>query len=94
MSDYSKRNVRNVNIYCTEFDALNLEKMFERAQIHDARSLLVTNFDGIITDAPAPIAGQKLVLGDMWYLQNLMLLQRMQTIDDAVNQLREKGLIK
>lgn len=93
MAEFTKRNIRNVSLYCTDYDAVHLEKIFERAGIHDARSLLVTNFDGIITDAPNPIAGTKLTLGDMWYIQNVMMLQRLQVLDDAMAKLKEKGII-
>lgn len=88
--EWKKRNIRNVHLLCTEIDASNLENMLNDAQIPDARSVLAADFDGRITRF-APSKG--MIWGAVWYIQNLMIMQRLHQVDSAISILKNRGVL-
>jgi len=93
MNDWKKRLVCNVSLFCTQSDEDTLTEIFSRTGLSDARNVLITNFEGYIVRPPSPSGSTKLTWGDMWYIQNLMILQRMTQVDIAVKQLKDRGVI-
>lgn len=92
MNDWKKRLVCNVNLFCTAADDTAVTNIFSKGS-GDARAVLITDFDGMIVRPPSPIASVKLTWADMWYLQNLMILQRMSQMDAALKKLKDKGIL-
>jgi hypothetical protein len=60
-------------------DISALEKIFDEAKITDARQVLSTDFSGRIVQFVPPQSG--MVWGDIFYIQNLIILQRLQQVD-------------
>ncbi len=83
---WSKVIVRNLPIYCTEIDAGHLEKIFEESKIPDARKVLSTDFAGLVQRFSPPSAG--MTWGSVWYIQNLMIMQRLEQVDSLVRKLQ------
>jgi hypothetical protein len=107
VSAWKKRLVCNVNIYCTDVDEQAITQMFSKNGFNDARAVLITDFDGMIVRPPGVTATSNLTWGDMWVIQNLMILQRMVQADQlrkrveqqvadvavAIQKLKDRGLL-
>lgn len=92
MNDWQKRLVCNVNLFCTSADEEALTEMFKKIG-GDARNVIVTNFDGMIIRPPGIIGGKGLMVGELFYILGLMLLQRLVPWDSDRKTLKDKGLI-
>jgi hypothetical protein len=88
--EWKKRNIRNVHIYCTDLDETNLEHMLSDSKIPDARAVLSCDFEGrIIRFTP----NKNFTWGTVWYIQNLMIMQRLQQVDEAMASLKNRGVV-
>lgn len=88
--EWKKRNIRNVHVYCTDFDEKNLESMLSECGIADARGIMSCDFDGrILRFSPS----KSMTWGVVWYIQNLMIMQRLNQIDSAIEILKNRGVI-
>lgn len=88
--EWKKRNIRNVHIFCTDLDEKNLENMLSDCSISDARIILSCDFDGrIMRFSPA----KSMTWGVVWYIQNLMIMQRLNQVDAAMDVLKNRGVI-
>lgn len=85
---WSKQIFRNVTLYCTEIDIGHLEGIFEEAKIPDARKVFVTDFNGFILRFTPPAQG--MTWGNAFYIQNLMIMQRLEQVDRLVRKLQTK----
>lgn len=82
-----------MQLYCTEIDIAALDKIFAEASIVDARKVFSTDFNGFIVRFTPPSAG--MTWGSVWYVQNLMIMQRLEQVDQLVRSMKaakqEKG---
>ena len=86
--EWKKRNIRNVHIHCTDLDATNLENMLTEAKITDARLVLSSDFNGMIVRfSPS----KTMTWGIVWYIQNLVIMQRLSQVDAALATLKNRG---
>ena len=46
--EWKKRNLLNAHVFCTEFDEKAIKDIFSRSNIQDGRSILETDFHGMI----------------------------------------------
>jgi len=88
--DWKKRNIRNVHLLCTDIDESNINKMLDEARVHDARSIITCDFEGRITRFNPSKA---MTWGTVWYVQNLMIMQRLHQVDAAMSALKSRGVI-
>jgi hypothetical protein len=88
--EWKKRNIRNAHIYCTELDEKNIESMLAECKIPDARGILSCDFEGkILRFSPS----KSMTWGVVWYIQNLMIMQRLSQVDAAIDMLKKRGVI-
>ena len=88
--EWKKRNIRNVHLLCTDIDEANIENMLGEVRIPDARAIITCDFEGRITRfAPT----KALTGGVVWYIQNLMIMQRLHQVDAALNTLKSRGVL-
>lgn len=86
---WEKRFFKNVHLLTTETD-LNVLNNFCRdsahASITDFRKIMGTDFDGRITSF-TPVEGMKWSF--VFYIQNLMIMQRLQQVDSELKRLKD-----
>jgi hypothetical protein len=88
--EWKKRNIRNVHVYCTDLDEKNLEGMLAECKIADARGIMSCDFEGkVMRFSPA----KSMTWGVVWYIQNLMIMQRLHQVDSAIEMLKNRGVI-
>lgn len=90
MTDWKKRNIRNVHLLCTEIDESNINKMLDEARVNDARAVITCDFEGRVTRFNP---SKTMTWGVVWYIQNLMIMQRLHQVDLAMNMLKNRGVI-
>lgn len=83
--EWKKRNIKNVHILCTEFDEKNLQSLLDECGIQDCRTMLASDFAGFIMKFN-PQKG--LNWGTVWFIQNLMIMQRLHQVDNALKELK------
>lgn len=88
--EWKKRNIRNVHLMCTDIDEANIENMLGDARVTDARLILTCDFEGIIIRFSPT---KNLTWGVVWYIQNLMIMQRLHQVDAAMAILKSRGVI-
>lgn len=85
--EWKKRNILNAHILCTEFDDRSLRDIFRRNNIQDARTVFDFDFIGNITMFRPQ---ENMTMMDIWYIQNLCIMQRLHQVDRLQKQLEEK----
>jgi hypothetical protein len=77
--NWSKQLIKNLHIFCTELDAPRIEGILAAANLTDARSILSTDFTGMITRFSPPKTGMS--MGDVLYIVELQVMQRCEQMD-------------
>ena len=79
-----------MHIYCTELDEKNLDNMLAECKLPDARAIITCDFDGRIMRF---LPSRNMTWGVVWYIQNLMIMQRLNQVDAAMEALKNRGVI-
>lgn len=84
---WKKRSVLNAHILCTDFDVQSLKEICARCSIQDARLVFDTDFVGNIIML-RPQANMNYM--DVWFMQNLCIMQRLHQVDTLQKILEKK----